>query len=117
MCIRDRAYGDLNTDPDVIDKITKVVTDGDGKWGFWHWTLDWDALDLMDEEATYTIVVRGYHTTVLPDSSSFYEQFQLPIFVDTKGPVLKLYNVLEQTAPGMGIHDTLQLDIQEEIPD
>ncbi|HPH11820.1 MAG TPA: hypothetical protein PKW59_13265, partial [Thermotogota bacterium] len=113
----EQAYGDLNTDPDVIDKITKVVTDGDGKWGFWHWTLDWDALDLMDEEATYTIVVRGYHTTVLPDSSSFYEQFQWPIFVDTKGPVLKLYNVLEQTAHGMGIHDTLQLDIQEEIPE
>ncbi|HQQ67081.1 MAG TPA: hypothetical protein PLO55_13180, partial [Thermotogota bacterium] len=66
-------------------------------------------------EATYTIAVRGYHKTV-DDKSSFYEQFQWPIFVDTKGPVLKLYNVIEETVKELHENETLQLNIQEEIP-
>ena len=115
----ERDYGDLDVDPKVLAKTTLIANQSDySKWGYWHWTLDWDALNLMGIEATYTIAVRGYHKTI-DDKSSFYEQFQWPIFVDTKGPVLKLYNVIEESVPDQPDqtkNETLQLNIQEEIP-
>jgi len=117
----ERDYGNLDVNPKVIAKTTKIADPSNiSQWGFWEWTLDWNALKLTGVEATYTIAVRGYHKTS-DDKSSFYEQFQWPIFVDTKGPVLKLYNVLEklgQSATGAVLdkHETLQLNIQEEIP-
>jgi hypothetical protein len=110
----EQAYGDLDSDPNVVTKGTMTADNSDRQWGFWEWTLDWDALGLTDLEATYTIAVRGYHTTS-DLISYFYEQFQWPIFVDTLGPRLKMYNVLESATETLLPNETLQLNILEEI--
>jgi len=114
----EQSYGDLDSDPSVLAKGNMVADTNDRRWGFWEWTLDWDALDLMGIEATYTIVVRGYHTTS-DLISYFYEQFQWPIFIDTLGPRLSMYNVLT-SATGTELevlhrNEVLQLNILEEI--
>jgi len=117
----EQSYGDLDTDPNVIDRVTMTANLSDPndrkKWGFWEWTLDWDALGLMDLEATYTIAVRAFHQTSQDENRTFYEQFQWPIFVDTRGPEMKLYNVAETpiVPPATSKHGMLQLDIREEI--
>jgi len=84
-------FGNLDTDPTVIASVTMEADNNKRKWGFWEWNLDWNVLGLDNVEATYTIAVRAYHSTTF-DSRVFYEQFQWPVFVDTKGPELKLYN-------------------------
>jgi len=92
----ENAYGNLDTNPDVIDKITMVADDDDKRWGFWEWNIDdWadvNGHDLSATEATYTLAMRAYHSTVT-DPRVFYEQFQWPIFLDTKGPEIEMFNV------------------------
>lgn len=111
----ERDYGNLDFNPDVIAKTTKIADPGNiSQWGFWEWTLDWNKLGLRDKEDTYTIVVRGYHKSS-ESESSFYEQFQWPIFVDTLGPRLSMYNVLETATDTLLPDEILQLNIVDEI--
>lgn len=92
----EQAYGNLDTNPNVIAKINMNANDNDKKWGFWEWNIaDWanvNGHNLMGQEATYTLAVRAYHSTVT-DPRVFYEQFQWPFFLDTKGPEIEMYNV------------------------
>ncbi len=112
------AYGNLDTDPTVIASITMTADNEKRKWGFWEWALNWQNLNLMDKEATYTIAVRAYHSTTF-DTRVFYEQFQWPVFLDTKGPSMSLYNVDPEDSEIQGSWSynplTSYLNIKDEI--
>ncbi len=117
----EQAYGNLDTNPSVIASVTMNANDNDKKWGFWEWHIDdWadvEGHDLMGQEATYTIAVRAYHSTVT-DPRVFFEQFQWPFFLDTRGPELQMYNVdpeLESTIPWVYDGTKSYTNIQDKI--
>jgi len=113
----ERDHQNLNQDPTVVASVTMNADLNDPsdikKWGFWEWTLDWEALGLMEIEEYYTIVVRGYHKAESVGNQTFYEQFQWPIMVDTLGPRIHLYNILDPYL--MAAFNISHLDTLDEV--
>lgn len=74
--------------------------DGQGRGGYWQWTIDFDSIPGYEDIETYcSIIAKAYE----PGDADFYEQWQWPIFVDTKGPEIDMYkmeNELLDSQPG-----------------
>jgi len=79
-----------------LDTITIVKDDesseydGQGQGGYWEWELDLSSYPGFENVETYcSIIAKAYNNK----TGQFYEQWQWPIFVDTKGPDIRMFRM------------------------
>jgi hypothetical protein len=75
----------------IVKNENSTFEDGEGKGGYWTWEMNLQDLVGSNKEDYYTIVAKAYE----PGDADFYEQWQWPIFVDTKGPQLDMFRLKE----------------------
>ncbi len=99
-----REYAAQIDDVNILDHIVieknraTTVEDGEGMGGYWTWEIDLSSYPGFEEIETYgSIIVKAFNDK----NAQFFEQWQWPIFVDTKGPEIDMYTLEKEGDPQM----------------
>ncbi|MFW6263580.1 MAG: hypothetical protein ACOC34_06060, partial [Thermotogota bacterium] len=93
----------------IIKDEASDEADGRGKGGYWEWELDLKDY-FPNQETDAAIVVKAYKKIV---DSDFFEQWQWPIFVDTKGPEIEMFRmekIFEEDSQSWVNPDEIRMD-------